>query len=255
MKLAICLLTLLIAVFSGFAQTTSTSILGTVTDSSGAIVAGARLTVRDVDTGIQREEVSSNTGDYNFPLLNVGNYEVTVSKEGFKTESRRGIQLELNQKARVDFTLEVGAITERVEIQSEAPILSTEDASLGLVVNTRTIEELPMNGRNIGSLAVLQPGVFFGGRMGYDGGVSGSTGTGGGVPIPGDTIAISANGQRDTDQHATLDGVSITEARVNTVPFTPSVEAIEEFKVLAGTYSAEYGTHAGAQLTMVLKPS
>jgi Carboxypeptidase regulatory-like domain len=81
MKLAICLLTLLIAVFSGFAQTTSTSILGTVTDSSGAIVAGARLTVRDVDTGIQREEVTSNTGDYNFPLLNVGNYEVTVPKK------------------------------------------------------------------------------------------------------------------------------------------------------------------------------
>lgn len=253
MKFTMWLPSLFATVVAGFAQTASTSILGTVSDSSGATVAGAKVTILETDTGITREEITSNTGDYNFPLLNVGNYEVTVTKAGFKTESRRGIQLELNQKARVDFTLEVGAITERVEIQSAAPILNTEDASLGLVVNTRTIEELPMNGRNIGSLAVLQPGVFFGGRMGYDGGVSGSTGTGGGVPIPGDTIAISANGQRDTDQQATLDGVTITEARVNTVPFTPSVEAIEEFKVLAGTYSAEYGTHAGAQLIMVLK--
>ncbi len=253
MKLTSWVVAFVIAAGLGLSQTTSTSILGTVTDSSGAIVGGARVTIVDVGTGIKRDEVSSSTGDFNFPLLNVGTYDVTVSKEGFKTESRRGILLELNQKARVDFILEVGAISERVEIRSEAPILSTEDASLGMVVNTRTIEELPMNGRNIGSLAVLQPGVFFGGRMGYDGGVSGSTGTGGGVPIPGDTIAISANGQRDTDQHATLDGVSVTEARVNTVPFTPSVEAIEEFKVLAGTYSAEYGTHAGAQLTMVLK--
>ena len=73
------------------------------------------------------------------------------------------------------------------------------------------------------------------------------------MPVPGDTISISANGQRDTDQHATLDGVAVTEARVNTVPFTPSPEAIEEFKVQAGTYSAEYGTHAGAQLTIALK--
>jgi hypothetical protein len=244
---------LVLAAVSGFAQTTSTSILGTVIDASGSSVADATVTALEVDTGIKREQVTSSAGNFNFPLLNPGTYEVTVTKSGFKTETRPGVLLELNQKARVDFTLQVGAVTERVEIQAAAPILNTEDASLGLVVNTRTIEELPMNGRNIGSLAVLQPGVFFGGRMGYDGGVSGTTGTGGGVPIPGDTIAISANGQRDTDQHATLDGVSVTEARVNTVPFTPSVEAIEEFKVLAGTYSAEYGTHAGAQLTMVLK--
>src|SRR5260370_32585975 len=85
--------------------------------------------------------------------------------------------------------------------------------------------------------------------MGFDG----LTGGGGGVPIPGDTISISANGQRDTNQHATLDGVVATEARVNTVPFTPSVEAVEEFKVLAGTYSAGYGTNSRAQLTIVLK--
>jgi hypothetical protein len=229
MKVTRWVAAIVLTVACTFSQTTSTSILGTVTDSSGALIAGAKVTLIEIQTGIKAEQSTSSTGDYNFPLLKVGRYDVMVSKEGFKTESRPGIELELNQKARVDFTLAVGALSETVEIKSDAPILNTEDASLGLVVNSRTIEELPMNGRNIGSLAVLQPGVFFGGRMGYDGGVSGSTGTGGGVPIPGDTIAISANGQRDTDQHATLDGVSVTEARVTTVPFTPSVEAIHEF--------------------------
>ncbi|HEX6504116.1 MAG TPA: carboxypeptidase-like regulatory domain-containing protein, partial [Terriglobales bacterium] len=124
-------------VVSGLAQTTSTSILGTVTDSSGAIVTDAKVTALETDTGIRRDATTSSTGDYNFPLLNVGTYEITVVKPGFKTESRR-VTIELNQKARVDFALEVGAIAEQIQITGEAPVLSTEDASLGLVVNTRT---------------------------------------------------------------------------------------------------------------------
>src|SRR5207245_1478377 len=131
----------------------------------------------------------------------------------------------------------------------ETVLLHTDEATLGQVVEQRRVVELPLNGRNLGGLAVLQPGVQFGSRMGFDG----LSGGGGGVPIPGATISISANGQRDTNQHATLDGVVATEARVNTVPFTPSVEAVEEFKVQAGSYSAEYGTNSGAQLTIVLK--
>src|SRR5581483_1776775 len=131
----------------------------------------------------------------------------------------------------------------------QGALLSTDQASLGQVVNRQQVVELPLNGRNIGALAVLQPGVQYGGRMG----LTNVNGNAGGVPVPGVSISISANGQRDTDQHATLDGVAVTEARVNTVPFTPSPEAIEEFKVQAGTYSAEYGTKAGAQLVMALR--
>src|SRR4029079_13798708 len=188
--------------------------------------------------------------DYNFPLLDPGDYSVTVEAPGFKTETRSGIQLELNLKARIDFHMEVGPETQTVEVTSQAALLSTDQATLGQVVNTRRVEELPLNGRNVGALAVLQPGVQYGGRMGL---TDLNSGGGGGIPIPGDTISISANGQRDTDQHATLDGVAVTEARVNTVPFTPSPEAIEEFKVQPGTYPAEFGTNAGAQLMMALK--
>jgi hypothetical protein len=233
-----------------FSQTSSTAILGTITDSSGAVLVGAKVTVLQVQTGIKRQDTTSGTGDYNFPLLDPGQYSVTVEAPGFKTETRSGIQLELNLKARIDFRMEVGTETQTVEVTSQAALLSTDQATLGQVVNTRRVEELPLNGRNVGALAVLQPGVQYGGRMGL---TDLNAGGGGGIPIPGDAISISANGQRDTDQHATLDGVGVTEARVNTVPFTPSPEAIEEFKVQAGTYSAEYGTHSGAQLAMALK--
>ena len=199
---------------------------------------------------MRRSELTSNTGDYNFPLLDPGEYEVTVEMAGFKTESRTNVTLELNQKARIDFTLQVGAQSERVEVNAEAALLRTDEVSLGQVVDQRRVAELPLNGRNLAGLAVLQPGVQFGPRMGFDG-LSGRRRRRAGARAA--TIAISANGQRDTNQHATLDGVAVTEARVNTVPFTPSVEAVQEFKVQSGSYSAEYGTNAGAQLTIALK--
>ena len=234
---------------AAIAQTTSTSILGTVSDTTGAVISGAKVTLRNVNTGIVRNDLTTATGDYTFPLLDVGTYEVTVEMTGFKTATRKDIALQLNDRARVNFTLDVGAQTERVEVTAQAAMLRTDDSTLGQVVTEKTIQELPLNGRNLAGLAVLQPGVQFGGRMGFDG----LTGGGGGVPVPGQSISLSANGQRDTNQHATLDGVVATDPRVNTVPFTPSIEAIEEFKVLSGSYSAEYGTNSGAQITIVTK--
>src|SRR5205807_9011015 len=230
-------------------QTTSTAVLGTVTDSSGGVVTGAKVTLLQVQTGIKRQDVTSSTGDYTFPLLDPGEYAVTVEAKGFKTETVKGIDLELNLRARIDVHLQVGTEIQTVEVTTSAALLSTDQATLGQVVDTRSIEELPMAGRNLAAVAVLQPGVQYGGRMG----LTNVNGGSGGVPVPGDSITLSANGQRDADFHATIDGVSATEARVNTLPFTPSLEAIQEFKVLAGTYSAEYGTHSGAQLTIALK--
>ncbi len=231
------------------AQTTSTSILGTVTDPSGASIAQAKVTARNVRTGVVTETVTTTTGDYAIPLLDVGEYEVTAEAQGFKPETRGGIRLQINEKVRVDFQLQVGSISERITVTSEAPALRTDEVSVGGIVEQRRLVELPMNGRNVGNFALLNPGVMFGSRHGYDG----MSGAGGGVPIPGQTIAIVANGQRETNQHATLDGVVATESRVNTVPFSPSPEAMEEVKVLTGSYSAEYGFNSGAQLVMVMR--
>ncbi len=231
------------------AQTTSTSLLGTVSDPSGAAVAGAKVTATNVATQVKREDVTTSTGDYNFPLIDVGEYTVTVEMAGFKTFTRANVVVQINEKVRVDIGLQVGQVSERVEVTGAIAALKTDEASIGEVLEQRRIVELPINGRNVGNLAVLQAGVMFGPR----GGLDGQAGAGGGIPIPGQTIAIVANGQRETNQHATLDGVVATEARINTVPFSPSPEAIEEMKVLTGSYSAEYGFNSGAQLVMVMR--
>ncbi len=136
-----------------------------------------------------------------------------------------------------------------MEVTGAVTALKTDEASIGEVIEQKRIVELPVNGRNVGNLATLQAGVMFGSR----GGLDGQSGGGGGIPIPCQTIALVANGQREVSQHATLDGVVATEARVNTVPFSPSPEAIEEVKVFTGNYSAEYGFNSGAQLIMVMR--
>ena len=118
-----------------FSQTSSTAVLGTVMDSSGAVVVGAKVTLLQVQTGIKRQDMTSSTGDYNFPLLDPGEYSVTVEAPGFKKETHSGIQLELNLKARIDFHMEVGAAVQTVEVTSQAALLNTDQATLGQVVN------------------------------------------------------------------------------------------------------------------------
>ncbi len=236
-----------------FAQTTSTTILGTVTDATGAVLPNAKVVATNTGTGQKREATTSSTGDFNFPLLDVGLYDVIIEAAGFKQAARRGVVLEINEKVRVDMALQVGATTEVVEITASGTILKTDDATLGQTIEQRRVEELPLNNRNLGALAILQPGVQYGPRSGTDGQGFGQRQGSNGVPIPGVGLAFVANGQRETNQHATLDGVVATEARVNTIPFSPSVEAVQEFKVLAGSYSAEYGFNAGAQTIIVTK--
>lgn len=227
------------------AQTTSTEILGTVLDASGAVVPGAKVTVLRTATSQTRETTTSAAGLYSFPLIEIGEYNVTVQATGFKTAEKRGLTVELQQRARVDFTLEVGATTETIEVTAAATTLKTEDQTVGQVIDNKRIVELPLNGRNVATLAVLVAGVQFGVRMGFDGA--------GGFPIPGNGVAISANGQREVNQQVTLDGVIATEPRVNTASFSPSIDALEEFKVQTSSYSAEYGQNSGAIVQMVVK--
>jgi hypothetical protein len=136
-----------------WAQTASTQILGLITDATGAVVPGATVTARRAETGDVRTTTSNETGNYIFPLVDSGTYEVTCAAPGFKTEIRRNIPLELNQKARVDFQLQVGQQAETVEVTSALPLLKTEDATLGSVVDQRRIIELPLNGRNFAQAA------------------------------------------------------------------------------------------------------
>jgi len=193
-------------------QTVSTEILGLVTDASGAVVPGAIVKVRRLATGDVRSATTNETGNYIFPLLDTGEYEVTCSAPGFKTEMRRSVVLQLQEKARINFQMQVGEQMETVEIRGAPPLLRTEDATLGSVVESRRVVELPLNGRHFGQLATLMPGVTSGvSRIGVDGQ--------GGTPIPGQTVQIAANGQRDIQQHITMDGVVATEPRTRSLRF------------------------------------
>lgn len=243
------LILLLLTASIGLAQTASTQILGLVTDSSGAVMPNATVSARRVETGDVRTTTSNETGNYIFPLLDSGTYEVTCGAPGFKTEARVNIPLELNQKARLDFQLVVGQQAERVEVTSAAPLLKTEDATLGSVVEHKRVVELPLNGRNFAQAATLMPGVVYGSaRMGIDG--QQTIGT---RAMPGQIVGISANGQRDANQNITLDGVSATDGFKSSMLFVPSLEAVEEFKIQSAVYSAEYGMNSGAQANVSIR--
>jgi len=139
---------LLMILWSGSAwgQTTSAEVTGTITDSTKAVVAGAAITVTNAGTGARRETVTTEAGSYVMPLLPPGTYRVTVQKDGFKPMSRAGLQLEVGQVVRVDFTLELGAVSESVVVEASVPLLEQETSALGQVVDQSKIINLPLNG-------------------------------------------------------------------------------------------------------------
>ncbi len=141
------------------AQTPTAQLTGRVMDPSGGVIVGAQVTIKNTETGIRRESTSNEVGSYTFPLLDPGNYEVTTSKEGFRPISRSGLTLHVGQVARIDFVMELGSVSETVEIRGEAPLLDSETSSLGSVIQNRQIVNMPLNSRNSVALAVLVPGV------------------------------------------------------------------------------------------------
>ena len=238
---------LCVVVFATFiaAQTTSTEILGTVTDSTGAVVPAARVTLVRVATNERRETLTNSSGGYSFPLIEIGEYSIKAEAQGFKPMEKTGVAVQLQQRARVNFELSIGDTRETIEVVASAVQLKTEDAAVGQVIENKRIIELPLNGRNISALAVLTAGVQFGSQR------SGESGTGG--QIPGRMVAVSANGQRPVGSQITMDGVIITGSQNNMVAFTPSIDAVEEFKVQTSSYSAEYGQSSGAVVQIAMK--
>src|SRR5687767_219331 len=160
----------------GGAQTTSTEILGTVVDATGGVVPNAKVTLLRVSTGQIRSTTTTAAGDYSFPLIETGDYRVTVEASGFQQMEKTGITVELQQRARVDFQLTVGSTTESVQVEATVVALKTEDAAIGQVIDNKRVVELPLNGRNISALAVLTAGVQFGFQR------SGEDGQGGQIP-------------------------------------------------------------------------
>jgi outer membrane receptor protein involved in Fe transport len=233
------MLALLLAANSSWAQTATGQITGTVTDSSGATLPGAKIKVTNEGTGLTREVVSSDRGTYAVPLLPVGAYLVTAEQEGFKLALSSANELKVDQVLRVDLTLEVGAVSETVEVTGRSAALDSETAAIGQVITARQVTELPLNGRNFLQLLFLGAGAVE--TTGEQGDMRQGAGN-----------AISINGSRPTSNNYLLDGTSNTDTALGTPSAILSVDAIQEFKEQTTTYSAEYGFSAN-QINIVSK--
>src|SRR5213083_2784202 len=231
-----------------FAQTSTATatILGVVKDTSGALVPGVSITVKHTETGQTRAAISSETGDYNVPLLPVGAYELTTARTGFKQDVRRGIDLIVGQQAVINLTLEVGAAGEQVTVTEEAPLVNTTLSSTSGLISEQQIKELPLNGRSFDQLLALNAGV-----VNNTSNMAG--GAGGAFP------AFSVAGHRQETNRFLLNGVDWVGGNATGQFITPSgassqllgVDAVREYNVLEHTYGAEYGKRAGGQVSIV----
>src|SRR5216117_2952514 len=228
------------------AQTSTGTILGVVKDTTGALIPGAMVTVKHTETGYTRTAISSETGDYNVALLQVGAYELTTVMPGFKQDVRRGINLVVGQQAVINLTLEVGAAAEQVTVTEEAPLVNTTLSSTSGLINEQQIKELPLNGGSFDQLLVLNVGV-----VNNTSNMAG--GAGGAFP------AFSVAGHRQETNRFLLNGVDWVGGNATGQFITPSgassqllgVEAVREYNVLQHTYGAEYGKRAGGQVSIV----
>ncbi len=228
---------------SALAQTQTATVRGTVTDSSGAVIPGAALTLTNVDQNRPWAAESNAAGAYVFQQIPPGNYSLAVETEGFKRYERRQFILQVAQVAEIDVPLEIGDITEVVEISAEAPLLETATSDLGEVVNSRTAESLPLNGRNVMQLIGLTPGVNTTRNF------RNSTNGNGSIAA----VAFSANGGRNVANSIMLDGSSQEVMGYNQPSYIPSPDTLQEFKVQTNAFSAQYGRTAGAVVNMVTR--
>ncbi|MDP2999850.1 MAG: TonB-dependent receptor [Bryobacterales bacterium] len=217
------------------AQLGTGTITGIVSDTSGAMVANASVTVVATGTGFRRQTVSNAAGQYNLPGLQPATYDLTVELQGFKSARRPGLVLQVDQSARIDVPLEVGSLSESIEITASSPLVQSENASVGAVVDSQKAIDLPLNGRRFEELATLVPGVNTGAPGANNGG------------------GFSAAGMRSEQNAYQIDGTSNSDAYQNNVSIRPNIDAIQEFKIQTSGYSAEFSKGAGAQINLVTK--
>lgn len=240
------LLVLLVAVAMSslvYAQGGRSTMLGAITDESGAAVPNVSITIVNTGTQQKRTVASNADGVYEVVALDVGTYEVTAEAPGFRRSVVRAVPLEVDQHARVDIQLHIGELTQQVSVQANAAAIQTDDSTLSTVITSAQIRELPLPGnRNLFRLALLAPGMS-------RGPASSVTTSGFG---PG--FGIAAMGQKVHNNAILLDGAPLRTAIHGAVRMRPSVEAIQEFRVESGWYSAEYGTQSGAQIIATMRP-
>ena len=222
------------------AQTPTAQLSGRITDHTGGVVVGARITVTNVDTQIERETVSNQEGYWTAPLLEPGAYRIAVQMPGFRTISRSGVTLHVNQSARLDFVLELGELSDAVSVTGDALQLQTGEGSLGTVVDNTKIVNLPLNGRNPFDLVFLTPGTQSYARP----------------SLPGNSIPLSnfsTNGGPAATNEFLMDGIPNESIAQSQFVVVPSIDATQEFKVQTNSLSAEFGRTGGGVINLTLK--
>jgi len=231
------LIIFVVCVVTAVAQTGRSNITGTVRDTAGAVVPGATVTAKNDATGVTSTQTSNDSGVYAFTALPVGNYTVTVEKQGFKTLQKTHNALQVGEPLTVDAALEVGAVSETVTVTGGTEQLQTANATMGNVVEQKAIEALPLNGRNPLTLLLLEPGVV----------QRSAGGAGSGVHV---------NGARDRAYNVTIDGIEANESSVpNPVSnlYRINPDNVQEFKVTTNNATAEEGRNSGASISIATR--
>ena len=227
------------------AQVNSASLRGTVTDTTGAAVQGAQISADLVDTGAVRTALSSGTGEYYFTALEPGVYTITASKAGFTTIKQTNFKLEVGQAGSLDLVLKVGSVSQTVEVSTETAQIQTQDTTLGGVITTREVVDLPLNGRMFTQLLQLEPGTV---ALDLSQNNGKQPGFGAGSPVP------AVNGGTNRSNLFFIDGIYATDPFFAGFSFSPSIDAIQEFKDQTHTDQAEFGGSTGATVTVVSRP-
>jgi hypothetical protein len=243
--LALCCCLTLVALCgasSAFAQEVTATITGTVTDQSGAAVVGANVTTKSVEHGTTYTAITNDAGIYRIPLLPVGNYDLRIEKSGFQTALYPVFTLVLNQIARIDVELKVGAVSQTVEVTGAAPILKTESTTVDTVIDAKTNDALPLATRNYVQLTLLSPGAIHPDPSSFNNG---------------DNVNAGArpfiNGNREQANNFLLDGMDNNEVSDNLLGYTPSPDAIEEFNMITNNAPAEFGNFMGGIVSATIK--
>jgi outer membrane receptor protein involved in Fe transport len=238
---------ILLAALSLQAQNFAT-ITGTITDKSGAAVPGAKIAAQNLDTQVSREVTADDSGLFTLPLLPPGRYKLSVQKQGFRQSVQDGVALEVNQTARFDFQLELGQVSETVEVKAGAPLLDSDNSAVGQVIEQKAVAELPLNGRNFVQLATLGPGV-----TGVGFGARGTIMSGSRPDDLRPGSEIFANGNREGSNNFLFDGIDNNERLTLSIVLRPSVEAVREFKIQTNLFSADQGRNSGATVNVISK--
>ena len=246
LKSSLLLLTTLGLLFSSgaYTQETRASLSGTVSDGTGAVVPDVRIRLINRDTSVGFDATTNAAGQYRFLFLNPGAYRISTEKTGFRGFVRDAIDLHVSQSAVIDIVLQVGQVSDSVTVSAEAPLLDAEKADRGLVIDNKTVADLPLNIRNPMMLSALTPGIVH------------TSGTQHLNPFSNSGISSwSINGGRGTNNEFLLDGApnNAVYNGVNNVAYVPSVDAVQEFKVMTGAYDAQYGRTGGGVINVSIR--